>query len=90
MGTLKHPFQNGRRRHLSQIALTHRLQLKNHVKNLIFLPRNEPLLFGKVKSVSLLGFKEEIQWKQTNDGLMITAPRDYNGSYALTFKIIPK
>jgi alpha-L-fucosidase len=54
------------------------------------LSKHNQIRFGKVESVSLLGFKEEIQWKQTNDGLMITAPRDYNGSYALTFKIIPK
>jgi alpha-L-fucosidase len=54
------------------------------------LSKHNQIRFGKVKSVSLLGSKEQIQWKQTNDGLMITAPRDYNGSYALTFKIIPK
>jgi phage regulator Rha-like protein len=37
-----------------------------------------------------LGFKEQIQWEQTNDGLMITVAKDYNGSNALAFKIIPK
>ncbi len=46
--------------------------------------------FGKVESVSLLGSEEQIQWEQTNDGLMITVPRDYNESNALAFKIIPK
>jgi alpha-L-fucosidase len=54
------------------------------------LSNHNQIGFGKVESVSLLGFKEQIQWEQTNDGLMITVAKDYNGSNALAFKIIPK
>jgi len=54
------------------------------------LSNHNQIGFGKVESVSLLGSEEQIQWEQTNDGLMITVPRDYNESNALAFKIIPK
>jgi alpha-L-fucosidase len=54
------------------------------------LSNNNQIGFGKVESVSLLGSEEQIQWNQTNDGLMVNIPKDYNGSHALVFKILPE
>ena len=54
------------------------------------LSNHNQIGFGNVESVSLLGSEEQIQWDQTNDGLIIRVPRDYNGNHALAFKIIPE
>ncbi|MEP6903949.1 MAG: alpha-L-fucosidase, partial [Actinomycetota bacterium] len=48
---------------------------KNFVKNL------------KVKNVSMLGTKQKIVWKQTDEGLEITFPKEKPGNFAYAFKI---
>lgn len=41
----------------------------------------------KIKSVSMLGSTEKIDWKQTNKGLKITFPKNKPSEYAHVFKI---
>lgn len=45
---------------------------------------------GKIASVSLLGAKAKLQWKQAQDGLHITLPQQKTGDYAYAFKITLK
>jgi alpha-L-fucosidase len=42
---------------------------------------------GKISSVSLLGYKQPISWKQTNKGLQLTIPKEKPSKNALSFKI---
>jgi len=47
------------------------------------------LLAGQIKSVSLLGSNETLDWKQESDGLVITCPKQMPFRTAVGFKISP-
>jgi alpha-L-fucosidase len=47
------------------------------------------LLAGPVKSVSLLGSGEKLDWNQAADGLLITCPKQMSFHTAVGFKIEP-
>ena len=51
------------------------------------LGKNANLLNEEIKSVALLGYKNKIQWKQSEDGLLIYYPRDIDLKYVVCFKI---
>ncbi|HEX9048531.1 MAG TPA: hypothetical protein VF988_15995, partial [Verrucomicrobiae bacterium] len=53
------------------------------------LGSNARLLAAPVKSVSLLGCDEPIDWKQEADGLVITCPKDMPFRTSVGFKIGP-
>lgn len=45
------------------------------------------LLQGPIKSVELLGSKQPISWKQTGEGLVVTAPAEKPCDYAFVLKV---
>ncbi|MEM7315775.1 MAG: alpha-L-fucosidase [Planctomycetota bacterium] len=51
------------------------------------LKKNSPYLAGPIKSVSMLGSDSQIEWKQTDEGLVIKLPGKLPSPHAVTFKI---
>ena len=41
----------------------------------------------KIKSVSLLGYKGKLRWKQTSDGLVVTYPKGVNLKTSAVIKV---
>ncbi|HEU6449215.1 MAG TPA: alpha-L-fucosidase [Verrucomicrobiae bacterium] len=56
---------------------------------IISLGTDAKLLAGPIKSVSLLGSDEKLDWKQTADGLVIACPKQMPFHTAVGFKIGP-
>jgi len=45
------------------------------------------MLGGEIAAVSILGSKEKVQWRQTDEGLSLTVPRDKPCRYAFVYKV---
>ena len=54
------------------------------------LSSKNPLSKRGIKSISMLGSDENIQWDQTENGLEVIFPKQAPCDYAYVLKIIPK
>jgi hypothetical protein len=54
---------------------------------IVSLAPSRGLEHRKVSHVELLGLSEQLQWRQTNDGLIVASPSIWPSEHAVTFKI---
>jgi alpha-L-fucosidase len=54
------------------------------------LGKSASLLDGKIRKIELLGTKEKIKWKQTDDALVIAQPKNKPNDFAVVYKITLK
>jgi alpha-L-fucosidase len=60
---------------------------KNNKALIKTLAKGNPLMKGKVASVTLLGYEGKLKFKQGSEGLEITLPAEPVGKYAYVFKV---
>jgi alpha-L-fucosidase len=51
------------------------------------LGKSAKLLDGKIRKIELLGSKEKVKWKRTDEALVITQPKNEPNNFAVVYKI---
>jgi alpha-L-fucosidase len=58
--------------------------------NIKSLGKSAKVLDGKIRRIELLGSKEKIRWKRTDDALIIAQPKNEPNTFAVVYKISVK